>query len=297
MNTPHWAGQPQRLRRARSLGLELDPGGLPPALRESRGAGGRCGAGVSQARGIPAPNRTQGPAPAPSRAACGFSECGQTVPGASPPPLVRQHAVSPRQQTGWPPRRFHWPCRPPPLHRTGDRIHAERRARRPERGARRPLGGPAPPGRLPQLGARSPSVLRAKARPTWLAGSSSSLLAEGPSAFSSLVFFCSAFPAEAVAAGGLPLAGLQPPPCGARAQGGCRSAEGSTTAGRGATAASEQGPLDAHTAAGPLPTGAKAPLGPASKVGAGLLVAKSQDRQEAADLRVYFPTFSTGQLR
>lgn len=149
---------------------------------------------------------------------------------------------------------------------------------------------PAPP-------ARSPSVLRAKARPTWLAGSSSSLLAEGPSAFSSLAFFCSAFPAEAVAAGGLPLAGLQPPPCGARAQGGCRSAEGSTTAGRGATAASEQGPLDAHTAAGPLPTGAKAPLGPASKVGAGLLVAKSQDRQEAADLRVYFPTFSTGQLR
>lgn len=47
---------------------------------------------------------------------------------------------------------------------------------------------------------------------TWLAGSSSSLLAEGPSAFSSLAFFCSAFPAEAVAAGGLPLAGLQPPP-------------------------------------------------------------------------------------
>lgn len=159
MNTPHWAGQPQRLRRARSLGLELDPGGLPPALRESRGAGGRCGAGVSQARGIPAPNRTQGPAPAPSWAACGFSECGQTVPGASPPPLVRQHAVSPRQQTGWPPRRFHWPCRPPPLHRTGDRIHAERRARRPERGARRPLGGPAPPAGSPssELGARASS--------------------------------------------------------------------------------------------------------------------------------------------
>lgn len=279
------------------LGAGAGPGGAPPRPPGESGRGGQV-----WGRCEPGP-RDPGPEQDAGASACAFLGCVRVLRMwangsrrfAPAPRQAARRVPAPANRMATPPVPLALPPASAPPHRGPHPRRAEGSATR--EGCAQAPGGTCPPGRLPQLRARSPSVLRAKARPTWLAGSSLSLLAEGPSAFSSLAFFCSAFPAEAVAAGGLPLAGLQPPPCGARAQGGCRSAEGSTTAGRGATAASEQGPLDAHTAAGPLPTGAKAPLGPASKVGAGLLVAKSQDRQEAADLRVYFPTFSTGQLR